>query len=244
MTPKQRQLTAATATVIAALVIITMLCLSVITGASHRTLTDTPPADSTELLMAGEFVETMPSESASSVSSAEPATSSITPEASPTFAESDISSNRRSAMKTDSVKRPTADQIKQQQQAQHIAGRMSAFTTNQSSTDNTQPKDGEGISNGSTGTVAGAEGVLEGRTMAHWVKPNRTAPDGRVSVRVTVDPQGSVLKATIASKSGSAGASQAVLQACIEAASKCRFSVKTDAPIRQQGTITYRFVKR
>jgi hypothetical protein len=61
---------------------------------------------------------------------------------------------------------------------------------------------------------------------------------GKVVVRITVDPSGKVVDAEAVSK-GSTIANAKVWKKCEDFAMKAKFSAKPDAPEVQMGTITY-----
>lgn len=225
-----------------------------------------PPVDSSELLFEGEYVmqgdiaEPAHEAEAAAEEAAveEPATSGtdLRDEGTPAPAPSPVmTSERESPMKVtppkeEPVKGPSKAEIEAQkakekvrnETQQKIAGRMK-FGSN-TSAGSGAGKSGSPDGNASTGALSGAPGFsLAGRSLAHWVKPVKTAPNGSVTLRVVVDQQGNVIQASVASSSGAA-ANETVRQACVAAAKKCRFSVDLNASVRQSGTITYRFVSK
>ncbi len=102
-------------------------------------------------------------------------------------------------------------------------------------------KAGQTDGNANFGAAQGSPGYnLKGRTLASWDTPPRS-PLGTVTIRVTVNRQGAVTEASYASGTGAAAASASTRQHCINAAKASKFSVDTDAPAAQTGTITYRF---
>ena len=104
-----------------------------------------------------------------------------------------------------------------------------------------QGKAGSPNGNSSTGALSGAPGFnLKGRTMDSWSKP-QPGPLGTITVRVSVNRQGHVTEAAYQSGTGAAAASDATRKSCVNAARASRFSIDTDAPAIQTGTITYRF---
>lgn len=261
------------ARVVAALVTL-LLCVGVAVMVAYLKLSyipsaqqQWPPADSSELLFEGEYVmtgdvaepEIESNEPAEAAAVEEPATdgTDITdagPEApAPT---PPVTSERTSPMK---VKPPvkeekagpakpqtdasTAKEKARQETRQKIAGQVK-FGSNTSS-DKGSGKSGAADGNAAAGALSGAPGYnLTGRTLAHWELPTRTAPDGTVTVRVVVNQQGQVIEASVSRSSGAAAANEAVRSACVAAARKSKFSVKLDAPARQSGTITYKFVSK
>ncbi len=225
-----------------------------------------PPVDSSELLFEGEYVmtgdiatpEAEATEPAQDAAIEEPATDGLdmTNEGEPAPApKPPVTSEQPSPMKVTPPKQePKTGPSKAEREAlaakekaeketqQKIAGRMK-FGSN-SSTGKGDGKSGSSDGNSSTGALSGMPGYsLTGRTLAHWVLPAKTAPNGVVTVRVVVNQQGAVIEASVKSSTGAA-ANEAVRNACIVAAKKSKFSVKLDAPARQTGTITYKFVSR
>lgn len=225
-----------------------------------------PPVDSSEILFEGEYVMTGDVETPE-MSTPEPAQTAQTEE--PVTDGPDLkdqgepapvppqvtTSTRPSPMKVNPPKEePKKGPSKAEQEAaeakarqaretqQKIAGQMK-FGSN-TSAGSGQGKSGSPDGNSNVGKVSGQPGYsLDGRTLANWVMPARTAPNGTVTVRVVVNQQGKVIDASVKSSSGAA-ASEVVRSACVTAAKKSSFSVKLDAPARQTGTITYKFVTR
>lgn len=225
-----------------------------------------PPADSSELLFEGEYVMTgdvaVPDAEATAPAQEsaveEPATegTDLTDQGEPAPAPAPpVTSERPSPMKVTPPKEepktgPSKAELEaqrakekaRQETQQKIAGQMK-FGSN-SSTGKSQGKSGSPDGNATSGSLSGAPGYsLTGRTLAHWELPAKTAPNGTVTVRVVVNQQGQVIDASVARSSGAA-ANEGVRSACVAAARKSRFSVKLDAPARQSGTITYKFVSR
>lgn len=227
-----------------------------------------PPADSSELLFEGEYVmtgdvtepEVTAEEPAEAAAVEEPkvAGHDLTDEAEPAPKPAPtVVSERPSAMKVTPPEKkkeertgPTKAEIEAKQAKekaeretqQKIAGQMK-FGSNTSSGKGSG-KSGSADGNSAAGKLSGAPGHnLTGRTLAHWELPSKTAPSGSVSVRVVVNQQGQVIDASVASSSGAAS-SEAVRAACVAAAKRSKFSVKLDAPARQSGTITYKFVSQ
>lgn len=259
---------------IVALVVTLLLCVAIGVMVVYTSLTyipgaaqQWPPADSSELLFEGEYVMTgdvtepevtaeKPAEAAA-VEEPKVAGHDLTNEAEPAPQPAPpVVSERPSAMKvTPPAKKeertgPTKAEIEAKQAKekaeretqQRIAGQMK-FGSNTSSGKGSG-KSGSADGNSATGKLSGAPGHnLTGRTLAHWELPSKTAPTGSVSVRVVVNQQGQVIDASVASSSGAAS-SEAVRAACVAAAKRSKFSVKLDAPARQSGTITYKFVSQ
>lgn len=262
---RKAQLFAAVATllIVAFLTVIVLMSkLSYVPGAKQTW----PPVDSSEILFGGEYVMAgdvdTPSESADEPAQTAMVESPATdgPDLADAGEPSPIppqhtTSTQPSPMKVTPVKEdvkpgPSKAEIeaekakarKEKETKEKIAGRMN-FGSN-SSAGSGSGKTGSSEGNATSGTVSGAPGYrLDGRTLAHWVLPAKTAPNGSVTVRVVVNQQGQVIDASVASSSGAA-ANEAVRSACVAAAKKSAFSVKLDAPARQSGTITYKFVSK
>ncbi|MCS6980549.1 MAG: hypothetical protein NZM15_10685 [Flavobacteriales bacterium] len=84
---------------------------------------------------------------------------------------------------------------------------------------------------------------LAGRTPRQIFKPDyNVQEEGRVVVKISVDKQGNVVAATTDGVKGSTTTSQVLHQKAIDAARRCKFDVKPDAPPVQVGYITYNFI--
>ncbi len=79
---------------------------------------------------------------------------------------------------------------------------------------------------------------LNGRSAKSLPAPDFSNIQGKVVVRIKVDPNGKVIDAEAISK-GSTIANNKVWKKCEEYAMRAKFSAKSDAPDVQQGTITY-----
>lgn len=105
---------------------------------------------------------------------------------------------------------------------------------------------GPGTGPGQLGGNSRGSGVkidLEGRTPRQIFKPDyNVQEEGRVVVKISVDKQGNVIAATTDGVRGSTTTSQVLHQKAIEAARRCKFDVKPDAPPVQVGYITYNFI--
>ncbi|MCM1347882.1 MAG: TonB family protein [Firmicutes bacterium] len=224
-----------------------------------------PPADSSELLLADEYVvagdvelpEQTGDEPSAEADVAEPTTEGHDMQNEGAQAQTPappIVSERTSPMKVPAPKPaeektgPTKAEIEAQkarekaesETRQQIAGKVKFGSNNSTGSGKSGATDG----NSATGSLSGAPGYsLSGRTLAHWELPARTAPNGVVTVRVVVNQQGQVVEASVSGSSGAA-ATESVRSACVAAARKSKFSVKLDAPSRQSGTITYKFVAK
>lgn len=105
---------------------------------------------------------------------------------------------------------------------------------------------GPGIGPGQQGGDSRGSGVkidLAGRTPKQLFKPDyNIQEEGRVVVKISVDKQGNVIAATTDGVRGSTTTSHVLHQKAIEAARRCKFDVKPDAPPVQVGYITYNFI--
>ena len=96
--------------------------------------------------------------------------------------------------------------------------------------------------NSSQGVLAGAPSIsgLVGYTLEHWAKPVPNSKwSGTVSVRVTVNPRGQVIKATATGATGALASHPEVRRACEQAALKSSFSVPKNTMTEGIGTVTY-----
>ena len=101
---------------------------------------------------------------------------------------------------------------------------------------------GSASGNSNQGVLAGKPGIggLVGYTLDYWAKPVPNSKwSGRVTVRVTVNPRGQVIKANAVSATGDLASHPEVRRACEEAALKSRFSVPKNTMTEGIGTITY-----
>ena len=96
--------------------------------------------------------------------------------------------------------------------------------------------------NSNQGVLAGKPGIggLVGYTLDYWAKPEPNSKwSGRVTVRVTVNPRGQVIKANAVSATGDLASHPEVRRACEQAALKSRFSVPKNTMTEGIGTVTY-----
>lgn len=92
--------------------------------------------------------------------------------------------------------------------------------------------------NSTTGKLTGAPGhSLSGRTLESWGHPRSTV-EGTVMVRVTVNEEGRVTKASYL---GGTCSNATTRQNCVNESLKSRFSVSKNGAKVQQGIITWRF---
>ena len=220
-----------------------------------------PPEDTSELLLAGEYVmagdipepqHSEPTPAPASASDAAPATEDLTDAGPAGEAPTPvISSKQESPMKVREEPKPekpgpTKEELeaqekerRQKEAAERISNRVSFGGTQ--SGKSSSGTSGSPNGNASSGALSGMPGTnLKGRTLASWEKPAGTAT-GTIVVSVRVNRQGKVVGATYASGTGAVASNSAARRSCEQAALRSRFSVDEDAPAEQTGTITYRF---
>ena len=101
---------------------------------------------------------------------------------------------------------------------------------------------GTASGNSNQGVLAGKPGIggLVGYTLDYWAKPVPNSKwSGRVTVRVTVNPRGQVIKANAISATGDLASHPEVRRACEQAALKSSFSVPKNTMTEGIGTVTY-----
>lgn len=223
-----------------------------------------PPVDSSEVLFGGEYVMIgdTPEQADNSDASAPAEVSETTPPSPLAEALENtgkpapqpapvVSSQRPSPAKV--IAEPPAESTgpskaeieaaerakRQEETRQKIASQMK-FGSAGAGADG-QGKAGSPDGNSTTGVLSGTPGFnLKGRSLASWQTPP-SAPLGTITVRVSVNRQGQVTEASYQSGTGAAAANTAARDNCVRAARASRFSVDSNAPAIQTGTITYRF---
>ena len=103
-------------------------------------------------------------------------------------------------------------------------------------------KQGSPNGNSSEGVLTGKPSIggLVGYTLEHWAKPVPNSKwSGTVTVRVTVNPRGQVIKATATGATGALASHPEVRRACEQAALKSSFSVPKNTMTEGIGTVTY-----
>lgn len=211
-----------------------------------------PPVDSAEMLFGGEYVRIgdtpEPAESSESPEPAEIAEVSEPSESSaptPAAPEPVITTERPSKAKTEKTG-PTKAEKEAAEKARREAEQRKAIQDRLKKTDFGSKGGGEGKTgqqdgNSTSGAASGTPGFnLRGRTLAYYEQPPR-GPLGTITIRVSVNRRGEVTSAEYSSGTGSAAASTAARNHCINAARKSRFSVDENAAASQVGTITYKF---
>lgn len=225
-----------------------------------------PPADSSEILLGGEYViigndpdvnHTSPAvEQSGDPSDQPPGADAITPDmadagvAAP--APAPVTSSRPSPATVPAKEKPDktgpatdkpADRqsARRRETARDINSQMAgAFSGKPAASPSAGSPDGNSTSGAAVVGVPGAD--LGGRTLAHWVKA-RGSGTGVITVDVVVDQSGRVTAASYnpGRSKGSVAASTAARQSCIAAARQCRFSVSTATTTSQRGTISFNF---
>ena len=103
-------------------------------------------------------------------------------------------------------------------------------------------KQGSPNGNSSEGVLTGKPSIggLVGYTLEHWAKPVPNSKwSGTVTVRVTVNPRGQVIKATATGATGALASHPEVRRACEQAALKSSFSVPKNTVTEGIGAVTY-----
>ena len=146
---------------------------------------------------------------------------------------------------------------RKEKERQELENDISNTDFNNSSNNNNSTSQGDGNKTGNQGDVngdpnthgngQGSKGIsysLGGRKASSLPKPiYNSNQDGTVVVEIIVDPNGIVLSAT-PGMTGSTTNDKALLQAAKKAALKTKFNKNNNAPAKQIGFITYKFVLR
>lgn len=264
MNNRNSRIAAAAATLIFHIIIVVVLAsLYLRYSPAEEAMRTWPPVDSSEVLFGGEYVMVgdKPELAASEAESAPAEADAPAPEPqvealentgtpAPTPAPM-VTSERPSPAKVEKkasaeptgpskAEREAAERAKREQEARQAIAEKVKFGKAGAGAKGSG-KAGQPDGNADFGAAHGSPGFnLKGRTLASWDTPPR-APLGTVTIRVTVNRQGAVTDASYASGTGAAAASSSTRQHCIRAAKASKFSVDTDAPAAQTGTITYRF---
>ncbi|MCC8071672.1 MAG: hypothetical protein LIO90_07720 [Bacteroidales bacterium] len=257
---KRRRLIAALATlliVVAALVVMSLLYLRYTADEPRKW----PPEDTSELLLAGEWVmrgdvaepEMTDGEAPSAASEETPESHDLDDSGpahsnpAPLVTATEESPAKERKKVTTEPTGPTKEELeaqereRQQRETAAKIAKRTAFGGSSSSSASSSGTTGSPSGNAATGAQRGTPGFnLRGRTLDAWDKPSGNAT-GTITVNVRVDRQGHVVKATYASGTGAIAGNAAARRSCEQAALKSRFSVDLDAPAEQVGTITYHF---
>ncbi len=144
---------------------------------------------------------------------------------------------RRRAEQAEAERQRRAEQKKQDDAKRVVDGHdMSNKFKGQGAGNNAQQGTGTGTPGQRTGTADGLN--LHGRTLIASAKPTvRTVP-GTVKVRITVAPDGRVIKAEGA---GGSISESAVRQSCVDASLKLKYSTVDASTGNQTGVITWTF---
>ncbi len=262
MTDDKNKATAAVATVAFHAVVALLLIWLGLTYSGTTRKHDWPPADTSELLMEGEYVKLgetpVPNVSPKKTHAADDRKPAAPPEAddrsdagepapsTPPVQTSKVESPVK--VKPEPVPEksgPTQAELEAQAKAkreaetqQRINQRVSFGKSNSGkATGNPGSPNG----NASSGALSGKPGFsLAGRTLEKWSAP-RGRETGVIVVSVRVDREGKVVEATYRSGSGAVSTDDGARRSCEQAAMASRFSVDANARAEQMGTITYRF---
>ncbi len=221
-----------------------------------------PPVDSSEVLFGGEYVmigdspeladnssDLAPAE-AEAESAVSPEVESLENSGEPAPPAPVITSNRPSPAKAEpkpapektgptKAEREAAEKAKREQERSAAISNRVKFDK-QGAGGTGAGNAGQPDGNSTVGAVRGTPGYnMKGRTLAKWENPR--GPLGEITVNVTVNRQGRVIKAEYGSGKGAAASDRTARQSCISAALRSQFSVNNDAPAQQKGTITYSF---
>lgn len=144
---------------------------------------------------------------------------------------------RRRAEQAEQERKRRAEEQKKAEAKQNVDGRdMSNKFQGNKPGNNTKPGTGDGSPGERTGVANGLN--LHGRTLLASVNPTVRTISGIVKIRITVDPDGHVIKADPA---GGDIDDPAVKQSCIEAAKKLKYSKVDAATGNQTGIISWKF---
>lgn len=235
-----------------------LLIIILIAGALRYNSTDNvqkwPPADSSEILLGGEYVmagdipepglNDIPAATADSETQSTQATEQAEPAPEPL-----VTSDRQSPAKTEKANtdknQATKKRDKKDEQARRDAESAKAEKATASRINNRvtfgSGKSGSPQGSDATGAVSGiSTGGLGNRHAIDLPRPPR-GPLGRIIITIKVDRRGNVTSASFLSGEGAAAASAQARAGCIAAARRARFSESPDAPISQTGTLTYNF---
>lgn len=258
MNNKKPRIIAALLTLLTLLIAILLLnSMSLHYSSADADMRQWPPADSSEILFADEFVaagnieQTETADEASPVAESAPAheafqneNAGITQPKQQELLSSEQPSHISIKKSTPEPQGPTKAEIeaqerekRQKETAKAISQRVNFGGSAAGGSGNSTPESAEGPGASTTGLANASVG---GRTLEHWSKPS-ARNTGSITVRVRVDRQGKVIRADYVSGSGTVASNIAARQSCENAALKSQFSVNYDAPATQTGTITYHF---
>lgn len=257
---KKAKIISAVVTVLAGASVLLMLLLLYLryTGDEPRKW---PPEDTSELLLAGEYVAIgdipepahdspapAPENSADEVITGDDMTDEGAGEEPAPPVSSKVESpvkvkEKPMPKKPGPTKEELAEREKERRQmeaAKKIGNRVK-FGSSTSSSSSSTGKSGSPNGNAATGALSGQPGTnLKGRSIASWQKPSATAT-GTITVTVRVNRKGAVVAASYTSGTGAVASMAVARRSCEQAALQSSFSVDEDAPAEQVGTITYRF---
>lgn len=219
-----------------------------------------PPEDTSELLLAGEYVQLgdipapahdAPAPAPAEASEASAAGEDLADEGAGEEPAPLVASTVESPAKTKAEPKPekpgpTKEELAQREKekrekevAQKVSSRVKFGSSSKSGA--SEGRSGSPNGNATSAALSGQPGTnLKGRSIASWQKPSATAT-GTITVTVRVNRKGQVVAASYASGTGAVASVATARKSCESAALHSTFSVDEDAPAEQVGTITYRF---
>lgn len=257
--PRRRKAAAIAATVVFHALLIAALMAGVLRYDSSEEPPEWPPADSSEILIGGEYVmigetpvEDTPGEPSEAPQNAETETEAdVEPAPEPPAAPA-VTTPRESPAKArpGAPEAKTKTKPKDDSKAREEAARRDA---EKKAREEAAAKIGDRVKFG-TGSKAGQpdgtvkQGAVSGvsaqglgnRKPLDLSRPPQ-GPLGRVIVSIKVDRSGRVTSARFLSGTGAAAASEKTRQNCVSAARASKFSADENAPASQNGTLTYNF---
>lgn len=262
MTENRNRAIAAVATVVFHIAILFLLLWLGLTYSDTQREREWPPADTSELLLEGEYVKlgdtpvpestpvvsessdnskpAAPAEADDRINAGEPA--ETTPPVLTSETESPVKVKPEPIPEnpgpSEAEIEAAAKAKREAETQQRINQRVSFGNGNKT---NASGESGSPNGNASTGALSGKPGFsMAGRTLEQWSAP-RGRETGVIVVSVRVDREGKVIDAKYRSGSGAISADAAARRSCEQAAMASRFSVDANARAEQMGTITYRF---
>ena len=158
-----------------------------------------------------------------------------------------ISTNEESPMQTvdkpEEKPGPTKEELERQQREKYEKEKAKEISKRVSFNKKGKSEGKQGVANGNSeqGALNGAPGhSLVGRTIEYFERPSSKV-DGKIVIRVRVNPKGYVIDAAYVDGSGTAAGNRAVRRSCVEASKNSRFSVAKNTTSDQIGEIVWRF---
>ncbi|MCM1028357.1 MAG: hypothetical protein NC342_04140 [Pseudoflavonifractor sp.] len=218
-----------------------------------------PPEDTSELLLADDYVEVLPerpklqpTENPAQAEESQPAPApdandpvnagEEAPETPPTLTSTVKSPAKAKPEPVPEKAGPSKAELEAQAKAKREAESQQRIN-NRVNFNRPGKGTSEGKSDGNDNSTARSNRPgfnLKGRSIEKWDSP-RATKTGSIIIEVRVDREGKVVGASYKSGSGAVAADESARRSCIAAASTSRFSVDLNARAEQTGTITYRF---